>query len=141
MSRIWPAAIAGLLLTGCAHSGMAPTVALPDGGHASDTALIAAVRSLCDATTQARVDAAKSGSTFYLRSHTELHTLAAALGLADRTRSARLLENMYAVEQDIAASPPRPALAADLATLTAQSGGDLGVLHLSVPSCTTRSQL
>jgi hypothetical protein len=46
---------------------------------------------------------------------------------------------MFAVEQDIAAAPPRPALAADLATLTAQAGGDLGVLHLSVPSCTTRS--
>jgi hypothetical protein len=139
MSRLLPAAVLALLLAACGHGGAAPAVPLPDGGHADGGALIAAVRSLCDATTQARKYPVTAGSTFYLRSHTELHTLAAALGLAERARSARLLEAMYTVEQDIAASRAKPGLAADLATLTAQAGVDLAVLHLSTPSCTTRT--
>ena len=85
----------------------------PDGARANGSELSNAVRGLCDATGQARHDPVKAGSTFYLRSHTELHTLAAALGLTDRARSARLLEAMYAVEQDTAAAPPRPSLAAE----------------------------
>ncbi|MHB8669545.1 MAG: hypothetical protein ACYDAD_03140 [Acidimicrobiales bacterium] len=141
MSHLLPAvALGGLLLAGCGHATTPRTVPLPGGGRADGGALTAAVSGLCDAASQARHDPATAGSTFYLRSHTELHTLAAALGVADRSRSARLLEAMYAVEQDIAASPARPGLGADLAALTAQAGGDLAVLHLSTPSCTRRTK-
>ena len=138
----WPlraSILAALVLAGCGHGAAVRPVVLPGGGHADGGALVAAVASLCATTAEAAHSPTMAGSDFYLRSHTALHTLAAALGLTDRGRSARVLQAMYAVEQDIAASPTRPALAADLAALTAEAGGGLSVLHLPRPSCTARS--
>jgi len=128
-----------LSMFGC---GRAParTVPLPDGGHASGSDLAKAVRGVCDAADQAAHQPAQAASTFYLRSHTELHSLASATALADRARAGRLLEAMYTVEQDIAAIPVRPALSADLGRLGAVAGEDLGVLHLAAPSCSRRTR-
>ena len=134
--RLAPIVVGAFVLAGCGHGAAARPVALPDGGHADGGALVTAVASLCGATTEAGHSPAMAGSDFYLRSHTELHTLAAALGLVDRVRSARVLQAMYTVEQDIAASPTRPALAPDLAALTDEAGGGLVALHLPTPSCT-----
>ncbi|MHB8465288.1 MAG: hypothetical protein ACYDD7_10680 [Acidimicrobiales bacterium] len=134
------AGVAVLVLAACGHGGPNRTVPLPGGASANTADLTRAVGALCDAVDQAQHDPTAAGSAFYLRSHTELHTLASALGLSQRARSARLLQDMYAVEQDIAAHPPPPGLATDLATLTTQTGGDLTALGLTAPSCTSRTQ-
>jgi hypothetical protein len=140
MRRWARAAATAVFVAGCGHSAAAPDVALPVGGHTKGDDLTAAVRALCDSADQARTDPVKAGSTFYLRSHSELHLLAQALGISDRPQAARVLEAMYSVEQDVAATPPRPALAADLSAVAALAGSGLTFLHLRAPACTTRTQ-
>lgn len=124
-------------LSACGH-GASRTVPLPDGGRVAGADLAKSVRGVCDAADQAAHQPAQAASTFYLRSHTELHSLASATALVDRARSGALLEAMYTVEQDIAANPIRPGLTTDLGRLAAIAGDDLGVLHVPAPSCTRR---
>ena len=127
-----------LVAAGCGHSAAAPTVILPFGRHTNGNDLAAAVGALCDSAEKARTDPAEAGSVFYLKSHSELHLLAQVLGISDRPQAARVLEAMYRVEQDIAATPP--ALAADLTTLSVLAGTGLTFLHLPAPACTTRTK-
>ena len=136
MKRLLLAAATAVgILAGCGHGGASSTVALPFGRHANGHDLTAAVRALCDSADQARTDLAKASSAFYLRSHSQLHILAEALG----PQAARILEAMYIVEQDIAARPPRSGLATDLSSLATVAGSGLTSLRLSAPACTTRT--
>lgn len=133
--RLLAVATAVGIVAGCGHGGASSTVALPFGRHANGDDLTEAVRALCDTADQARTDPAKAGSAFYLRSHNRLHTLAQALG----PQAAPILEAMCIVEQDIAETPPLSGLATDLSSLATLAGSGLIALHLSAPTCTTRT--
>jgi hypothetical protein len=142
VNRRWLAVATSLVVTACAHSSSGAAVPLPDGEHITGRELTSAVRSLCDATDLAHRDPTGAGSLFYLRSHTDLHSLASALRIAAAdNQSAGVLEAMYSVEQDIAAKPPRPTLAAHLSALTAQAAAGLGALHVPAPACTSGTHL
>ncbi len=94
--------------------------------------LTAALQGLCLARSQAQGDSNPVRATFYDRSHEALHTIARELEASDRSLAARLLEAKEAVEADVNAQPPAPALATDLDHLIDVTRQ--GLSRLSVPA-------
>jgi len=99
--------------------------------------MVRAVEGLCLARAQVEGDAKAVRGTFYDRAHDALHTIARELETVDRVLAARLLEAKEAVEADVNAEPPAPALAVDLDHLIDEARQ--GLDRLSVPGRAPRS--
>lgn len=129
------AVVAVALLASCGKAEGGRTVRV-GGDEVSVARLERAATALCTARDQAKGDVKQANSTFYDRSHDDLHTLARALDPVDRAAAARLLEDKERVETDFRDGVPTPQLVSDLDSLARSTRAGLAALSISVPSCT-----
>ena len=132
--RIAAALIVLAALGSCGGSDGERTIAVGSERVAVDR-LQDAAEALCTARDQARADVKQANSTFYDRSHDDLHTIARALDPVDRPAAARLLEDKERVEADLRANASGSELAASLDALARSTRTGLDALSITVAPC------
>lgn len=100
----------------------------------SATRLAGAATALCQATEEARSDVDAARTTFYDRSHADVHVIARALEEVDRARAGRILLTKQRVEAELL-SGGSPTLSDDLRQLFLATRAGLRRLDVSVPEC------
>jgi uncharacterized membrane protein len=97
--------------------------------------LEAVAGAVCRAARVAATDPAAARAVFFGEAHEGLHTLARALGDADRPKAADVLEAKQLVEADLSSGKDGTALGTDLVRLAATVRGGLDRLEIAVPAC------
>ena len=130
---------AALSLAACSGYGGSDHVTTspppPSGslGVVTSAAAVAAVEGLCGVREAADAPAAKT--TFYDRTHQELHVIAAATEERDRQAAASLLEAMQRVEAELEHPPLPQGFSADVETLVEATREALRSIGLDAPAC------
>lgn len=109
---------------------------LPSGslGVVTSDAAVAAVQGLCDV--RDAPDTQAASAAFYDRTHQELHVIAAATEVRDRSKAATLLEAMQRVEAELERPVLPVGFSADVESLVGATRGALGSIGLDAPGCT-----
>jgi hypothetical protein len=128
------ALVLAALLAGCSGGSSGAATVEVGGEPVSAARLAGAAAGLCQATEEARSDVDTARTTFYDRSHADVHVIARALEDVDRTRAGRILLAKQRVEAELL-SGGSPTLPADLRQLFVATRAGLRRLDVSVPDC------
>lgn len=132
--------VSALVLTACGGDAATPNrpspTPLPSGelGVVTPDAASAAVLGLCEVMSQLPEDPEAASATFDDRVHEELHIVAAATQVQDRTAAAALLRAKERVEADLA-GPGAADAGSDVDALLKAVRSALAVIGLTVPDC------
>ena len=128
------ALVLAAVLAGCSRGSSGAATVEVGGEPVSATRLAAAAAALCQATEEARSDVDAARTTFYDRSHADVHVIAQALEEVDRSRAGRILLAKQRVEAELL-SGGSPTLPDDLRQLFLATRAGLHRLDVSVPDC------
>lgn len=132
-------ALVCLLGAACSHGygGSDRPTPPPSGalGPVTQDAADEAIAGLCEISAEHTDDLNAASEVFFDRSHEELHVIAAAAEVTDRSAAGAVLESKQIVEADLASDELPEGFGADVDALIAATQTALGAIGVEAASC------